>query len=303
MKKVASAKYLIAALALGWLLFTGNISLARVAAVRLDRWSLCLVGVLFLCLACQAARWWCLLRFHGISIPIAKTFRFCWIGNFFQVVLPGGVGGEFARMYYLIRNDPSSRIRGILSVVADRLTGIYLFFLFAAVAFLFLSPEVKTNPFFRYYSLFAVAVVIGVPLMLSLLFSERFRFVLTNKLPYVKPGVADALVHAYRQHIGWVLPALCLSAVANLCLVVGFWCAGACISLPVPFPMVLVNVPLVVVANSLPISPGGIGVGESAAFAVFKQSGYLAGGELMILVRVVISLLRLPGLVFFLGQK
>jgi len=303
MKIAAPVKYFIAAIALGWLFFTGNISLERVAAVRLNSPFSCLIAVLFSCLACQAARWWCLLRFHGISIAIAKTFKFFWIGSFFYVVLPGAVGGELARTYYLVRNDPSSRFRGILSVITDRLMGIYVFFLLAALASLFLPPEANSNAFLRYHCLFATTIVFGLPLLLSLSFSKRLRSFVGSKLPGMKPGSTNDLLLIYKRHIGWLPIAFCLSIAVSFLFVAGFWCAGLCIGFPVDFRIALLDVPLIVVANSLPISPGGIGVGESAAFVIFKQSGYLAGAELMILVRAVITFLRLPGIVFFLRHK
>ena len=292
-------KYLVAAGAICWLFLSGNLSLERLAAVRVGFALPCLVLFLFLNLTAQGVRWWCLLRFHGIRVSLAGTFRIFWIGNFFQVILPGVLGGEFARAYYLLRDDPQARFRGVLSVIVDRVMGLYVFFLLAVSAFAFLPAEAKSEGLFRYHCLVAVGVVLGLPACSAILLSKRVRSFVTGLLPGTagRPGEGRAGGRA------WLFAAFVLSVGSGLLMVAGFWIAGLALGNPVGYSASLMNVPLVVVANSLPISPGGIGVGESAAFVAFNQGGYAGGAELMILVRLVLSLLRLPGILFFLRSN
>jgi len=66
----------------------------------------------------------------------------------------------------------------------------------------------------------------------------------------------------------------------------------------------LLIVPLVIVANSLPIAPGGIGVAETTASLLFAQFGVEKGATVMLIVRIGILLLRLPGgLIYILSAK
>ena len=53
--------------------------------------------------------------------------------------------------------------------------------------------------------------------------------------------------------------------------------------------------PLVFVATALPLSPSGIGVGETAASVLFAQFGVETGATLMLIVRLWFLVLQLPG--------
>jgi uncharacterized membrane protein YbhN (UPF0104 family) len=59
-------------------------------------------------------------------------------------------------------------------------------------------------------------------------------------------------------------------------------------------------VPLGFVANSLPFTPGGLGVGETAFNALFTVAGLTGGAEALLCWRIWTALVRLLGLVFYL---
>ncbi len=65
-----------------------------------------------------------------------------------------------------------------------------------------------------------------------------------------------------------------------------------------------VVVPLGFIANSLPITPGGLGVGESAFNRLFTMVGLEGGAEILLGWRFLMILIGLIGLIFYLkGQK
>jgi uncharacterized membrane protein YbhN (UPF0104 family) len=53
--------------------------------------------------------------------------------------------------------------------------------------------------------------------------------------------------------------------------------------------------PLVIVANCLPIAPGGVGVAEAASSQLFGVFGVTAGAEVMVALRLILAVLSLPG--------
>ena len=59
-------------------------------------------------------------------------------------------------------------------------------------------------------------------------------------------------------------------------------------------------VPLGFIANCLPFTPGGLGVGETAFNSLFSAAGLSGGAEALVCWRVWTALVRLLGLIFYL---
>ena len=61
--------------------------------------------------------------------------------------------------------------------------------------------------------------------------------------------------------------------------------------------------PLVILANTLPFTPGGIGVAEGASAGLYALVGQAGGANGMLLTRFFIIIHALPGFPFFLWNK
>jgi uncharacterized protein (TIRG00374 family) len=65
----------------------------------------------------------------------------------------------------------------------------------------------------------------------------------------------------------------------------------------------LVVAPLVILVNSLPITPGGLGIAEAASASLYNLVGQAGGANGMMLARLIIIMFSLMGLPFFLLNK
>jgi uncharacterized membrane protein YbhN (UPF0104 family) len=74
-----------------------------------------------------------------------------------------------------------------------------------------------------------------------------------------------------------------------------FLVAGQVIGTQLNWTHVFVVCPLVYIIGSLPISPGGFGVGEAAASVLFAQFGVETGATIMLTMRLWLVMLQLPG--------
>jgi uncharacterized membrane protein YbhN (UPF0104 family) len=124
---------------------------------------------------------------------------------------------------------------------------------------------------------------------------ERVFWFLPSKLPHQ----VLSTIAGYRDHAGIVTAALALSLVANLSLV-AVMLLGVQALKPggVDLKMLLV-VPLGFVANNLPLTPGGLGVGEEAFNTLFAMVGFSGGAEALICWRVWTGLVRMLGLGYY----
>jgi len=102
-------------------------------------------------------RWRLLLQSQKISISLWNCFRLNFVSYFFSVVLPGGTGGDFLKMYYLGKWCKGYRVSAISTVVFDRimgLVGLASLGVMAILVLLIIRPEL-------YDDLKWVAVILG----------------------------------------------------------------------------------------------------------------------------------------------
>src|SRR6202023_1071084 len=62
-----------------------------------------------------------LLRVQGMHLSWPRTAQLFFVGLFFNLFMPGYTGGDFARLYYLMREFPQKKKEAILTVVMDSL--------------------------------------------------------------------------------------------------------------------------------------------------------------------------------------
>jgi uncharacterized membrane protein YbhN (UPF0104 family) len=66
------------------------------------------------------------LFFHAveITIPSKMNLRLYWLGMFYNLFLPGGIGGDGYKVYYLHKNMNAPVKMSILALLFDRVTGL-----------------------------------------------------------------------------------------------------------------------------------------------------------------------------------
>src|SRR5258706_1570594 len=69
-------------------------------------------------------RWKILLRVQGMHLSWPRIAQLFFVGLFFNLFMPGYTGGDFARLYYLMREFPDKKKESVLTVVMDRLIGM-----------------------------------------------------------------------------------------------------------------------------------------------------------------------------------
>lgn len=131
-------KILLSVVMIGSLFLFGKIDLSKSweIAMHANLWFLGSAIVLFLSTTLfNAYRWQLLANAVGLRKPFMALVQYCFVGLFFNLFLPSTVGGDFSRCYYLSKG--TGRYGGALySVLADRVVGIAVLFLFASLGIL-----------------------------------------------------------------------------------------------------------------------------------------------------------------------
>src|SRR5690606_23996822 len=109
------------------------------------RWLSAGVALAGLTVAFTALRWWFLLRAQGLAVTFGRATELTMIGNLFNLVSIGGIGGDAARVLLLIRDHPGRKLAITLTVLVDHLVGMVTlslaFFLTSAARFHALADQ------------------------------------------------------------------------------------------------------------------------------------------------------------------
>ena len=240
-------------------------------------------------LSLQLFRWFILV--HSLDLPcsLRNTFRLGMVGVFYNTFLPGSVGGDLLKAYFIAKEHPERRTRAVATVIADRALGLFGLVLFCAVlgsmAWAGGDPRIAGNVELQSLIKVMAAVAAGSIagfLLLGLLPQRRVdRFAVRLKwVPKVGRSLAELwfAVWMYRQRLRTVVLCVGLSALAHFGLVFAFHSASRVFPPSDPSEQAslaehMVIAPIGFIVQALPLSPGGVGVGEAAFAGLYKISG------------------------------
>ena len=240
-----------------------------------------LAATLFLvltCLLCGALRWWTALVGLGVRITRRRTAALFMIGHFFNGFLPGSTGGDVARAFYMAREMHGQRPEAILSIVVERLAGVAVLLLLTIVGIL---AAIKPGALPIAQTLLAVCAgaillfLIGLPALRRIAagglpdwIDRHPRFGLLAKRLYDALRLCHAQPMLLLRLLGWSILQHFFAIASWLTLAWGLGLGGTFHTIPF-----LLLVPAVLTAQMLPLTPGGLGVRESAAVALLPTAG------------------------------
>jgi len=292
-----------------WLLHhRGLLDPSRILAalVREPLWmgaTVVLHGAVF---ALLGVRWRLLARAGGIGIRHAVAQRLTFVSHFFSTCLPGNGAGDLVKGALLSRTGIAfSEVLGTMAV--DRvagMAGLFCSWNACMLAIGVLHPELRSLLFPILPFTAGVAI-----LLVGSLFATSplaaFATTWTRRLPsrgLVGRIAAQATAMLERmdrcaERPGPVALGLGLSLVVQVCFLATALCAARSLGLPLGILEVGAVLPLAALANAIPVSPGGLGVGESVASVALARLGHpsSSGAELMIVVRMAVMVWALFG--------
>lgn len=257
-----------------------------------------------------ALRWWMLLAIQGIGISLWEAVRLTFLGQFYSLVVPGTVGGDVVKAYYVTKHT-HAKAGAILSIFVDRVFGLAALTLVAAVALsaaLLSGLGQWSDPMLRYSATVMACVVAAVLVVMTLMLSGRLRRVLHLQKIYSRLSFAKTIesfgdaARLYRRRwrslakVGAIMfgaPAIWIAALAIL---------GVCISLPIPWHSYFLYIPLIYILGSVSLTPGGAGWIEYLYLVFF--AGLANSSEILafaILARGFPIAWAIPGMIVAIG--
>jgi uncharacterized protein (TIRG00374 family) len=308
-KLVIAGKFIFTGALFAWLLSNNKIDLstihpstisAVVVSATILYW---LIGPVYL----ASLRWKLLLEAAGYKISLARSVTLQLIGFFFTTVLPGSLGGDFVKVFYLIKENPhKEKSLAFWAILFDRLIGMLGLFLTGAI---FIA--------FNFDALWKIdALKPLIILTYGYIFSFLAFIVLINALEIKKPGqdisiktfhkIVDFITacKVYRGKNKVIVVSSILSTLSHALSFVAFLCVANSLSAQ-NFNWVGLSAifPIGMLITTLPLSPGGFGVGHFAFEQLFNLIDMQGGANTYNIYFLSQTLLNLTGVIAYLLNK
>ncbi|HWP47888.1 MAG TPA: lysylphosphatidylglycerol synthase transmembrane domain-containing protein [Candidatus Limnocylindrales bacterium] len=252
-------------------------------------------------------RWEVLLHILNLRVSRLRLTALHFLGLFFSFLLPTSVGGDLIRAFYLSRDTCKTGI-SFLSVFTDRYMA-FLTVLFTATFTAWVS-QITLQDLLLYPWLVGLSLMV---ILINILLGRGYPAYGIYLLPSPFRPFQDTLVtmnHSL-QLIFKHKKALCLTLPLSLAFL--FLSAEAhqmliqAMGKSIEFKYLLLFIPLIALAGSIPISIGGIGLRESAYVYLFSGMGFTATESLALasFIFIIWLAVSLPGLgvYLFMGTK
>jgi uncharacterized membrane protein YbhN (UPF0104 family) len=260
--------------------------------------------------AIEAKRLGVLFGAQGMRLSFVEGYRVVAIAALFNFCIPGGTGGDVMKLYYLAADSRGRRVEIATLIFVDRAVALFCMLSLVVALALLDGRLVWDYPLIGSLAAAAGAGAVGLLACGAVACSTRLResrwyAYLTDKAPLSRylTRAADAL-YVFRKNRAALARAAALSVVGHLALLC-VMSAAARAFMPNARPLTVSLLALLgLLANALPITPGGLGVGEAAFEGLFRSVGYGGGARLILAWRVgMLTLCCLGSALYIAGAR
>ena len=248
--------------------------------ILLNKFSLLIILIFFIAITVHNFGWWLLLKAQQYNITYLKSLLIYMAGTFFNIIMPGGIGGDAARCMYLYTHVKSDeKTAALFSVIISRIIGFHaLLSLCLFIGFFYYEKIINNDSLFIVYFLIFIIFCLSLFLLtIYMVFHENilifFLNIKKNKNNFFTKFVCLLLesLNSYRKKINYVLYSWFISVLSHTIFLSSFYFMS--IQLNMNFIGFFENTVvggLSYISNSIPITPGGIGIGESSYNYFYK---------------------------------
>jgi uncharacterized protein (TIRG00374 family) len=306
-KKVALffLKYVVGITLIVWMVATGKVDLTVLgslpATLLVEALALTLV---FTLLGALRVRY--ILTKQAIHTGVWQCFLYNCAGTLYSAFLPGGISGDAVRAYLFMKAVPGHRLPILGAMVLDRVLGLVSMVFLGFIAACYMAINV---PFIRPYLLGFAAIfftLIGGVALLHFIggrhthettAAEGLVERIWAKLTSI---IASLRIHEYPARA--LTFVVLQSMVIHLLAVALIYICSVYASSGLDFLRVFVATPIGLLVNAIPLSPGGLGIGENAFELLYKTIGGRNGATSFLLARVFLYSPALIGLAYVLKR-
>ncbi len=274
--------------------------------------------LLIMTLIIASYKWWILLRKINYDIPYLMSFYLYSTGLFFNIFMPGSAGGDLVKGIYLFKFvKASQRTNALSTIIVDRLIGLHalLFLTFLSLVYLwdivFSIFEIRIMLFLITFLILFIPFLIFLMIIFSdkiIIFTNKFNGNIQKKINEI---ITKLLISSklYNEKNLTLIYCYILSLANHIIQIICFFIISLILFGDyIHLKDIFASSSLSLVINIIPLTPGGIGLGETAFnFLLLNFSQYSSelvyGSIFFITYRVLFTLVSLTGAYSFVMLK
>ncbi len=229
------------------------------------------------------------------------------------MVIPGSVGGDVIKAYYVGTRVPKRRAHALTTILMDRFLGLLSLLTLGAAGVCWNAPLILTNKVMTTLATFVVMGFLGSCLFLiaAVFFSSQLtgllrRFVERVPLAHHAVKSCEAL-EAFRANPGVLAIGVLMSLPSHLIACLGMRVAMGMVGAgEMPLERFLLIVPLGLISTVIPLSPGGVGIGQGAFYYLCESLSHgtgIAASNAFTVYQTLQVAVYLSGFVSYLSHK
>ena len=306
-------RFIVGVVFLYFLINYSLLDLNQIKLMLISKWTL--LGFLFIIVSffIFSIRWKVFLYSVGLNLRFSEIARLTFIGIAFNTIIPGGVGGDIVKTYYLTR-DIRYKFKAISTVILNRIVGLFsaLILSFGAICGVLIFGKVIIVEF-RNLQILGLFIFILITLLIIgfiVTMSDRFRQNgivqwATTKAPghVIIKKLYDALYEFKHKKYTLFLTTI-ISIIGQFPLILSFYFFGKSFENILTFAHYLFLAPIAFLLNAIPLGPGGLGTGEAFVYALFKLCGSMNGANINAVFHIAIIIIGIfCYFLFVIGDK
>ena len=242
--------------------------------------------LLFIGAILLSLRMWRLLNLLEFNVSISEAIRVNLASMCLGLMLPGLVGVDAIRATYFCLKTRDRKVDAFTCILTDRIIGIYALILLATIAagigMLIDLPSIHNG-----FMLVSGGILLAFTLVIAVISNKQLLEVSHLSIIYNRlPSVLHKIIAAIQTIVGFrqdVVICLLITVISQSITIINFVIIGSLINDNLPVLAHFIMDPIALFFNSVPITPGGLGITESA-FAFLYESANSANGAVISLL-------------------
>ncbi|MBI3534165.1 MAG: flippase-like domain-containing protein [Deltaproteobacteria bacterium] len=247
-------------------------------------------------------RWQWLLYAQDIRLHWKRTIQLHFIGQFFNVALPGAVSGDFVKAFYIAHEVPGKRSPAFGSILFDRVSGLSALVLVSgfALGLNYFSLEgtalMSAVRLLLIIATFCVIAFYGYLFLIQEHHDPMLRFFRYLESKFSRAGSLTRIYMGLRHYHFYRFTVFKVIALSILIHITVCWVflsfAYALGDFHIERYTVFIIVPIGLLVTAIPVMPAGIGTGHIAFAALFSLLNSKRGADifsLFVLTQLFIS--------------
>lgn len=246
-----------------------------------------------------------ILAHQGLQVSVIQCVLFNCTGILYSAFLPGGISGDAVRAYLFMKAIPRHRLAILGGMFLDRMLGLLSMVGLGLCAAFYLALQAPViRPYLLIFSSIFLILLAGVALLHFL--GGRYRPQdgargrLGTTWTRVNSAIAGLRIHQYPLRV--LLVIAIQSVLIHLTAVGILFISSLHTTAGLDFLRVFVVTPIGLLVNAIPLSPGGLGIGENAFELLYRMAGGSNGATSFLIARVFLYSPALIGLAYVLRR-